>query len=203
MTKVSMENFLRTGEFGPVRLGDCREQVLAYLGEPSHRGKPKKLPEIFWYGVFEFYFLGEAETLNCIYCDEFEFLSGSPSIELDSWGLKGKVEKSVVEEFLVAARIEYCPARTGDERLSGFRTMGGVELLFFQPVNSDFAGLYSIGLEKPFETTPKAMKQVSLAIPMEIYEVIRLEALRTGVKIGKICSQWITERANTEKENPR
>lgn len=197
MVKVSIEKFLRTGEFGPVRLGDSREQVLAHLGEPDHQAKPgKKLPVMFWYGVFEFYFLGEGESLNCIYCDHFDSLYGSATMELDPWFLHGRVDRKIIEESLQSANIGYCLIPTL-QNLSSLHTVGGVKLLFIDPESDDPSGLYSIGLEQPFETGPLKSKQISVTISLETYELIRREAQRTGVKMAKICSQWITERAKS------
>ena len=129
---VSMQGFLRTGEFGPVRLGISRRQLRGHLGEPEDWGpapKAKHNAGIWKYGEIEFHFNGD--TLWLIFADGVEELSGGGAIDLDPWVLNGGALEEQVLEALAAADIS-CqrtpwPHEDATER---FRVGAGVELLF-------------------------------------------------------------------------
>jgi hypothetical protein len=56
-----MREFLRTGQFGPVTLGDSADTVRAVLGEPTDwYDPPEPWNPGFWrYGDVEFYFTAD------------------------------------------------------------------------------------------------------------------------------------------------
>ena len=152
MIKVSLKEFLRTGEFGPIRLGDSLDRVLELLGNSDFEMKQRKrkLPAMIEYGLIEFYFDSESGyVLESIYADHFEQLRGGQTIDLDAWILRGRASKAEIETALQSAKIGYTTIQPLDQILSGIRTDGGVELLFGNSVdkNADWPGLYAINLK--------------------------------------------------------
>lgn len=135
MTKitVSMQDFLRTGEFGPVRLGMSRGQLRGLLGEPEGWGpspQAKHNAGIWKYGDVEFY-LNE-DFLWLIFADDIDTLDGGKAIDLDPWVFNGKVTVRQVLSELEAAHV---PCQRIDWKLDDsterFRVGVGIELLFY------------------------------------------------------------------------
>jgi hypothetical protein len=204
MIKASIEDFLRKGEFGPIRLGDNLDRILELLGEPdgSLMDRKHKRPVIVAYGVIEFHFDPEQEyILWLIYADAFDELLGGPAIDLDPWILRGQISKDDVETALRSAAIPYSLTQPLDKSLSGLRTEGGVELGFGNAEDQEtgWRGLCVISLAMPGRK--KTAKQISVSISFEDYELIRKEARRQGIKIAKLCSQWLVEKANHLRGN--
>ena len=84
--KISLREWIATGKFGAIQIGDTRADVAACLGKPPQWSTPAKTPakaEIWKYGDIEFYF--NDETLWMIFADDFEIPVGNAPIELDSW----------------------------------------------------------------------------------------------------------------------
>jgi hypothetical protein len=127
----------------------------------------------------------------------FDELLGGPAIDLDPWVLRGQISKNDVETALRSAAIPYSSTRSSDESLSALRTEGGVELGFGNAEDQEavWPGLCVISLVRPRDIR-KTTKQISVSISIEDYELIRKEARRQGIKIAKLCSQWLVEKAN-------
>jgi hypothetical protein len=127
-----MQDFLKTGEFGPIRLGISRRQLRGHLGEPEDWGpapRAKHNAGIWKYGDVEFHFSGD--TLWLIFADNVENLDGGKAIDLDPWTLNGaatveSVLQTLVEAHIPCQRIEW----TLDDGTERFRVGVGVELLF-------------------------------------------------------------------------
>ena len=137
---VSMLDFLRTGEFGPVRLGISRAQLRGHLGEPEEWGpapKAKHHAGIWKYGDIEFHFNGDALWL--IFADHVEQLHGGRAIDLDPWILGGAASVEQVLESLTAAHIPYQRiVWTLDDDTERLLVGAGVELLFLDETQHMF-----------------------------------------------------------------
>jgi hypothetical protein len=75
---LSLPDFLRTGELGPIHLGMTRTAILGTLGKPGDWSIAENragLPEIFKYGDIEFYFLGDEDVLTGLHADTFDALT--------------------------------------------------------------------------------------------------------------------------------
>jgi hypothetical protein len=86
--KVSMREFLRSGAFGPLKVGATREQVRATLGEPDDWSIPsrrQRLPAKWKYGVVEFHFDPGTDTIYLIHADDFEHLHAGAAIDFHPW----------------------------------------------------------------------------------------------------------------------
>ncbi len=140
MTKitVSMQDFLRTGEFGPVRLGMSRGQIRGLLGEPEEWGpspRAKHNAGIWKYGDIEFYFHHKEDTLVTIFADHVEELKGGRAIDIDPWIFKGSatvrhVLRDLEDADIAFQRIDW----KADDTTERFQVGAGVDLLFWDEV---------------------------------------------------------------------
>lgn len=107
---VSLLDWLRTGRFGPLRLGMTRAQVGAILGpldDHSGRAPMGRLPSIWKYGDIEFHF-GDGGQLCAIHTDTFLAApSGGRAIALDPWILRARVQRAKVEQALTDLGIPF------------------------------------------------------------------------------------------------
>src|SRR5262245_39165182 len=105
---VSMREFLRTGQFGPMTLGDSADSVRAVLGEPTDWYDPPEEwnPVFLKYGDVEFYFTLETRQLWMIFCDTFKRLHLGPRISLDRWFFDGHPSLETVERELLAEKLK-------------------------------------------------------------------------------------------------
>ncbi len=110
MITVSMQEWFRTGIFGPVRLGMSRAQVQELLGPPDDVGgtsRKYRTPSTWKYGDIEFYFGGRDDPLQSLFTDTFQVPSGGHAIALDPWIVRRGIRWGEVERQLVVCGIEY------------------------------------------------------------------------------------------------
>lgn len=133
---VSMLEFLRTGQFGPVRLGSSRNELRGYLGEPETWGRPY-LPRssaaqagIWKYGDIEFHF--REDTLWLIFADHIRTLKGGKAIDLDPWVLSGNITvKQALRDFEDAGiACQHSIDWVLDDGTERFQVGAGVDLTF-------------------------------------------------------------------------
>lgn len=81
MAHVDLQETVRNGSIGDVRLGDRRSRVIAVFGEPTDIARGRS---IIRYGTFEFHFAGEALWL--VHCDApLEPWSFGGLVSVDPW----------------------------------------------------------------------------------------------------------------------
>lgn len=129
-----MREFLRSGKFGPVGLGDSVDSLRNIFGEPPIVGgtsRRHRTPGIWKYGDIEFHLTSDAKRVCVIFCDTFEQLHLGPVASLDRWFFEGHPPVELVERELVSAGIGFQRQDMLHEP-SGFllRLDCGVELLF-------------------------------------------------------------------------
>jgi hypothetical protein len=110
MIAVSLLDWLRTGQFGPVRLGFSRAQLQDLLGRPDDMGgtsRKHRTPAIWKYGDIEFHFGGRDDPLYLIHLDDFAIPTGGPAIAFDPWIVRGGLLREEVEWILSAQGIAY------------------------------------------------------------------------------------------------
>lgn len=64
LLSISLRNFARTGDFGPVQLGDSREQVHLHLGLPEASPFSPKKENQDCYGCFELQFSQDGNLIS-------------------------------------------------------------------------------------------------------------------------------------------
>lgn len=151
MGTVSMQEWLRTGLFGPVRLGMMRAQVRELLGPPDDVGGTSckhRTPTIWKYGDIEFHFGGRAEPLGLICLDHFDLPTGGRAIALDPRVLRGGLPRREVERQLEASGLPYRrddrPYADNSTRLV-VRPCVALTFIERQEPHSSPPGLYAIG----------------------------------------------------------
>lgn len=136
---ISMRDFLRTGKFGEIQLGDSVEKLRDFLGEPpivssSSRSNPK--PGIWKYGDIEFHLTHDRARVWMIYCDSFDDLKIGNSASIDNWFFRGHAACEVVERELSAAQISFNRLDMPHEPTGYLLRLGsGVELMFSTGTN--------------------------------------------------------------------
>ena len=113
MPKVSLLEFARTGNFGPLRAGNDRSKVLEVLGTPPTWGPSKETIDtapIWKFGDFEFHFSGD--YLFMIFTDWFEVPTGGNQIQLDPWILHAELMREDFEAALSNEGIPFTTAQT-------------------------------------------------------------------------------------------
>ena len=111
---ISIEEFLRSGEFGPVVIGMSKEEVIEYLGQPDSDNDIDKSGSILLYSWYEFFFNNE-NKLYSIQNDNYDSTDASSfefkneSIEIDSWFLNNTRNQSIdnIIELLSLKKIDY------------------------------------------------------------------------------------------------
>ncbi|QIF02485.1 hypothetical protein [Roseimicrobium sp. ORNL1] len=129
-----MREFLRTGEFGPVRLGDSVDALRSSFGEPpvvSATSRRHRTPGIWEYGDIEFHLTSDHKSLSLIFCDTFAQLELVPAVVFDRWFFEGHPPLEQVERELGTADIKY-ERHDMPHEPSAFvlRLDSGIELLF-------------------------------------------------------------------------
>lgn len=142
---VSVLDFLRTGQFGPVHLGISRDQLQDHLGEPEswsfgssrHPTRTPARAAVWKYGDIEFHF--NSDMLVLIFTDHIRILKGGEAIDLNPWVLSRKATVKQVLGDLEAAQIS---CQRIDWKLNDgtvrFRVGAGVELVFWDEAQSSF-----------------------------------------------------------------
>ena len=129
-----MREFLRTGEFGPIRLGDSVDSLRGVFGEPPVVGgtsRRSRTPGIWKYGDIEFHLTSDAQCVCLIFCDTFEQLQLGPVASFDRWFFEGHPSVELVERELVSAGIKFQRHDLPQEPSAYLLRLDcGVELLF-------------------------------------------------------------------------
>ena len=103
-----MREFLRTGEFGPIRISDTADKVRRIFGEPHQTGgttRRRRIPGIWKYGDVEFHLTDDRQHIWLIFCDTFQRLHLGSAATLDHWFFEGHPSQEDVERELSAANI--------------------------------------------------------------------------------------------------
>ena len=131
---VSMREFLRTGAFGPLTIGDSAEKLKNTLGDPHEVGgssRRHRAPGIWKYGDVEFHLTDDRRRIWLIFCDTYETLHLGGAASLDGWFFKGHPSSAVVENELNAAQMSFSREGVPHEPSAYvLRVQSGVELLF-------------------------------------------------------------------------
>jgi hypothetical protein len=134
---ISIKEFAKTGNFGPVRTGMNRSQVTGFLGAPDDTWDDAIGNSGLLYGGYEFLFFDDAliiiqnDWVDLHHLDTVYW--GNDCFKIDPWILAGKRGTSVAEILLVCREdgveceiIEYYGR-------AGLRTKCGVVLDFGEP----------------------------------------------------------------------
>jgi hypothetical protein len=112
---ISLLEFFRTGQFGPLNLGSSKSEIKAILGEPTDwmnptRASKKYKFDIWKYGQVEFHFT--QECLDHFWCDTTNWerknaISFGDNFDLDPWLVYEYAMLDTVELELRAFGLSY------------------------------------------------------------------------------------------------
>jgi hypothetical protein len=105
---VNLEDFLRSGEFGPVRMGMSRDELLRVLGEPERLGGTSNrhpTPVIWKYGDIEFHFHPDTELLFLVHADAFDVPRGALGLAIEPGWIRGGVPLEAAMQRLAEADL--------------------------------------------------------------------------------------------------
>ncbi len=112
--KISIEEFLKTGKFGPFGIGSQKDFVISTLGEPDCDTDLGETGSILLYAWYELFFNHDSE-LNSIQndnydpCDKQTYSYKNEKFEIDSWFLNGVENQSIndISEVLSSKGMKY------------------------------------------------------------------------------------------------
>lgn len=84
MIETSIESFLRTGAFGPLRLGDSTKLAISHFGEPDGISVAKKGPRILRFGRLQIQLAADTVEFISVSCDQGSNLH-HPGIAFVGW----------------------------------------------------------------------------------------------------------------------
>jgi hypothetical protein len=196
---LDLKTFLVTGEFGSITFGMTRQALADVLGKPDKWGRqsdPAKA-EIWCYGSLEFYFPKHSDGLYMIYSDWLDPLKGSQNLTLDPWVLSGQLrlqeaEATFTQEGIVYKRIDQ-PQLDAVDLVMESRVV--VRFDFDEEAEEYRLGGFWLKTSQPeFQRHPT--RQVSVTLPLHIYEKLRRESLVRRKSITRLCSEWLINFAS-------
>jgi hypothetical protein len=154
MLKISLRNFLETGDFGPIILGQHRDVVESLLGTPddwsvdlNKQGKPK----IWKYGDIGFYFDDLGDCVYMIFSDDFRIPMGGKNIDLDPWILNNQLTLEEALKIMHEHGIAFQEKQfLNDIEYRCFKTCANVNLAFSSEYEERFY-LYSFWIWKELD----------------------------------------------------
>jgi len=107
MIEISIKEFIRTGEFGPVKLGMNKNEVVSLIGEPESDNDMGKTGSILLYAWYELFFDHE-HVLKSIQNDNYRpddpesYEFSNAKFRIDSWILNSDRTQTIesVENLL-------------------------------------------------------------------------------------------------------
>jgi hypothetical protein len=152
--RVSLKDFIATGEFGQVAIGCTCSDLEAVLGEPECRGgesRKHRRPNIWKYGDVEFFFDRGIDELYLIHIDRFSGEAGIPVgwnyLHLDTWAIREGLPIIDFLHALQAASIQFDRIEKADWNQTVIATASGVKIGFATCLDhlTDSSGLTWIG----------------------------------------------------------
>jgi hypothetical protein len=188
---ATLEQFLRTGELGPLRTGMSQAEVTALLGPPEDTSVARN-PQILKYGGLQLWFLTRQGTgerwlahIGLYFWPRAEPLP-EPTRPSDFAGTP-ETTSAEVREFLSRAGLT-AHATVEGEDANYLILPSGARITFEGPL------LRCINLVSPTKTPAK--KQISVSLPADVWNRLREVARQSGRSVPELCAGWITERVN-------
>ncbi|WP_405207170.1 hypothetical protein [Aquimarina sp. LLG6339-5] len=139
MRKINLKEFALTGDFGPVKIGMTKEQVIELLGEPDSDNDYGAGSTGLLYSWYEFFFDKKTKILKSIQNDHLQadcedhnenILFKNNKIEIDIWLLKPYQDITLkeVKETLNDQKISFVEEKYWESEIIRFES--GVYLDF-------------------------------------------------------------------------
>ena len=196
---VKIVDFLKCGKFGnsnDINYGMSRNQIVEVLGESTdvfYSFKKSKFPSIYKYGKIEFYFEeGKEGRLYGIQLKPTIVESPLLNLKVDYGFINEDLKHTNAKKLLELNSIEYTEFSFKYDEVDDPQriiTEGKVIFVF----DSDY-NIQKVYRFIELESNKPEMKQISLSIPKSQYEILRKEALHTGISIQNICKKYILDK---------
>lgn len=110
MLMVSIEEFARTGRFGPIQLGVTRDTLRSIIGYPDcwsgSDANSLETASIWKFGDIEFYF-DVCDRLYMVYADNFDVPSGGNAFSIEPWVVRMCCDVDVFKDALRSGQITF------------------------------------------------------------------------------------------------
>jgi hypothetical protein len=193
---ISLKEFLITGAFGQIRLGMTRQQFIDIFGKPENWGSHQDLQkaEIWVYGGFEFYFPKRSDDLYMIFSDHLHHLKTGKVFDVDSWIFDEHLTLTSCENALQHEQIPFIKTHKPEWTQIQFTFESGASVTFHaDDVNHSQYVLGSLCMRAEPSASPP-MHQVSVLLPLHLYEKIRRESIKQKRSISSLCSELLVEQ---------
>jgi len=191
---ATLEQFLRTGELGPIRIGMRQADIITVLGQPPDESIARE-PKILKYGGLQLSFAKDAvEARQRLVQIGLYFGEPIPEV-IRPADFIGTPEKTMadVRKFLDQAELKTAAVVEGEET-SCIVLPSGVRITF-----SD-QKLHSI--MSSAKASARSKKQIAVSIPEDAWQHLSTLAKQSNRSVADLCAQWITQRANDLHESP-
>ncbi|WP_299626706.1 hypothetical protein [uncultured Tenacibaculum sp.] len=159
MKKIYLKDFIKTGDFGPVKIGMKKQHVINLLGEPDSDNDFGSGTFGLLYSWYEFFFDKKTQALKSIQNDHLQancsehdemILFKNDKFEIDTWFLKinHDITYKEVKEILKRENISFSEEKYWDNDIIKFES--GVFLDFDD--RDDIWEIYEDGTTKKDES---------------------------------------------------
>jgi len=188
---ATLEQFLDTGDLGPIHAGMIQAEVIALLGPPQDESVSRS-PKTLKYGGLQlsFHKNGEASDSGLQHIGLYFRPPAEPIPEptrpLD---FRGTPETTIAEirQFLRSVGLKEATA-VEDEDGTRLNLPSGAEIVF------DGENLDSIHFTA--RAPNSARKQLALSIAEDTWDQLKALARQSSRSVPQMCSDWIAQRAN-------
>ena len=187
---ATLEQFLRTGELGPIHPGMRESEVIALLGPPPDES-PSRQHRILKYGGLQLTFVRRSDNadrqldhLGIYLWPQHEPLPGVAR----PTDLQLTADTTMADIRAFAAQHDLCESASMDH--------DAAHHLFFPSgarITFDGNKLHSL-IFVSHSAEPK--KQVAVALSEETWNRVKHLAQESDRSVAQLCAEWITQRAN-------
>jgi hypothetical protein len=187
---ATIEQFLRTGELGPIRFGMTEDEIASKLGSPSFwNNSPDWLIKSFGALHLTFGRFGIDSKHRLAQIDLYfePFRGGIPEqIRLTGWLPTDAVTEDEFTEYVKSIGL---PVKTR------FPGESGVNLFLPSGARATFSEGRLHSLHFPAPRTP--FKQISFTVPADTFDTLRERAEKSNRSVSALCADWVTEKASS------
>ena len=185
---IALEQLLRYGELGPIRVGMGADELMDVLGPPDGRSTGKN-PRILKYGGLQLTVSSSRErrtdrvTLIGLYFQPVEE-ELPEAIRPEDWQPSSSTTEQDFRDYL--DRIGYPPYSSFSEESNRYLVLpSGARITFTE------SRLHAI----QFLLKESGQCQVSMALPNDAFRAIRDLAKSENRTVAELCAEWLTEKA--------
>ena len=185
---IALEQFLKHGELGPIRVGMGADELMDVLGPPDGRSTGKN-PRILKYGGLQLAVASSREhsahrviSIGLYFQPVEEELP--EAIRPEDWQPSSSTTEQDFRDYL--DRIGYPP-------YSSFSEESSRQLVLSSGTNIAFTDSRLHAIQ--FNLKDSGQRQVSMTIPDETFRAIRDLARSENRTVAELCAEWITEKA--------